>query len=167
MNRDQWITRISILIAFLLFAVGVLLSRREGELQSKQAQTGERGLLPSLGYCSSEQARPCILSFNLDADGNMIVSILANRSSPDFYLKIKNDAAESVYDCQRTKRFTSTVSCAGETVPLGVPFQFLILSTNEDTLLAEGRFPVIGLALATPEIYVTPTFSSPPGKPPR
>lgn len=165
MDRDQWITRISILIAFLLFGMGILLSRRESRIG--QAQIGQREPLPSLGYCSTGQVGPCILSFNLDLDGKMVINILTNRSSPDFYLKIKRDEIENTYDCQRTKGFLNTVSCTGETVPLGVAFQFLILSTNEDILLAEGRFQVIGLALATPEIYSTPTRSHPPGKPPR
>lgn len=165
MDRDQWITRISLLLVLLFLAVGAFLSRQES--QSRQPQIGQREPLPSLGYCSAEQITPCILSFNLNGNGKMVINILPSRSSANFYLKIKEDHVENMYDCQRTKGFSDTVSCTGPSVPLGIGFQFLILSVEKDTLLAEGRFPVIGLALATPEIYLTPTPSRPPGKPPR
>ena len=39
--------------------------------------------------------------------------------------------------------------------------QFLLISKKEDILLAEGRFPIIGLALATPEVAPSTTSETP------
>jgi len=97
----------------------------------------------------------------------MVINILTKSSSPDFYLKIKHDAIESIYECQKVKDFSINISCVGEAVPLGDVLQFLMISTNEDIPFAEGRFPIIGLALATPEIYLTPTSSPPARRSPR
>lgn len=98
----------------------------------------------------------------------MIVNILkADSDAPDFYLKIRDDQSENTYECQNVEGFATSVSCTGVVMPLGESFQFLILSKKQDELLAEGRFPIIGLALATPEIYSTPTSTPPPLKPHR
>jgi hypothetical protein len=121
-----------------------------------QAQIGQREPLPSLRYCSLDQLRPCVLSFSLNPQGNMVVNILAN--SPDFYLKIKQAERETIYKCQNVEGFSTNLACTGEKMPVGEPLSFVIVSTTKNILLAEGTFPIIGLAIATPEIFVTPTF---------
>jgi hypothetical protein len=154
---------ISALLIILVISGSALLRN----WNSSRAGTGKREPLAGLGYCSSTQVKPCILSFGLQPDGNMLVDILTDRSTPDFYLKIKSDRGETTYACQKARENSTLVSCTGQTAQLGEVLQFLLISTQEDTALAEGRFPVIGLALATPEIYQTPTPRYAPGKSPR
>lgn len=82
---------------------------------------------------------------------------------PDFYLKIKTEQREHLYVCQKVSKFAASVYCTGQKLPVGKEFQFLIFSINEDVLLAQGNFPIIGMALATPGVYVSPTPTSTPG----
>jgi hypothetical protein len=98
----------------------------------------------------------------------MVINLLTDSSSsPSFYMKVKHNESESVYKCQKVKGFSTSVFCVGEAMPPGELLQFWIISTDEDVLLAEGGFPIIGFALATPEIYSTPTFAPAPTRPPR
>ena len=158
MNQNRLSAGLITFVAVLLILVisgSVILIR---EWKSGQAQVGHRSPLPGLGYCSSKQITPCILSFNLDSHGNMVINMLTDgRSAPNFYLKIQQDGGENIYKCQKVKGFSTSVACVGESMPVGEVFQFLMISTRDDTLLAQGSFPIIGLALATPEIFLTPT----------
>lgn len=125
--------------------------------KSNQPHVGQRTVLPSLSYCASNQVRPCVESFQLDSDGKMIIHVLAPRSVPAFEIRIRSVQTEKRYPCQREQRSSLQVSCTGEVLPVGEKLQFVIVSLEEDALLAEGRFPIIGIALATPEFAVTPT----------
>jgi hypothetical protein len=139
----------------LCVLVGSNIVRNEWE--SRQGQVGHREPLPGLGYCSSRQLRPCILSINLNPDGGMLITILVHGSSPDFYVKIKRETSEHIYACTREKSYSIHMYCTGDIMPVGEAVSFLLLSTQDDTTLAEGSFPIIGLALATPDIAMTPT----------
>jgi hypothetical protein len=130
--------------------------------KSSQASLDKRFPLQRLSYCSSNQVMPCIVSFSLDSDSNMIVSLLTTGAFyPDFYLKIKQGEEPHIYNCQKVNKFATSVYCTGATLPLGEVFQFSIFSLNEDVLLAEGNFPIIGLALGTPEVALSPTSGTP------
>lgn len=87
----------------------------------------------------------------------MVINILVHGSSPDFYVKIKRETGEHVYECEKAKTYSINVYCTGDTMPAGETLSFLLISTKENATLAEGSFPIIGLALATPEVYRTPT----------
>lgn len=87
----------------------------------------------------------------------MVINILTDRSSPDFYIKIRSEAGEQMYECKRAREYSTHVTCMGESMPVGETLSFLILSKEENTTLAEGSFPIIGMALATPEISISPT----------
>lgn len=136
------------------------------EWKGKQGNVEHREPLPGFGYCSSSQVRPCVLSFNLNLDGTMLINILAKGYSEDFYVKIKQDGDEHVYTCKKAEEYSTSVSCTGEAMPIGQTLSFLIVAPEGDTTLAEGSFPIIGMALATPEIRMTPTpisvFDHPP-----
>ncbi|HLO30316.1 MAG TPA: hypothetical protein VK249_14325 [Anaerolineales bacterium] len=166
MNRNRLIVGLVILAVFmiLLLAGSLILLM---EWNSRPVHISGRKPLSHLGYCSSMQVMPCILSFSLGSDGKMVINVLTKSSAPDFYLKIRNATLENIYECQKVKGFSTQVSCTGEASPPGDVLQFLLVSTDGNTPFAEGRFPVIGLALATPEIYFTPTFPPPPTRPPR
>jgi hypothetical protein len=166
-NRNRLLAGAAVLVFLmvLMTAAAILLRRA---WNNRQSQTGEREPLPGLSYCSSSLVKPCILSFNLDPDGNMIINILTEGSSfPDFYLKVKNEERENVYRCENALGFPTNFSCRGETMPVGEVLQFLVVATRDDLPLAQGTFPIIGMALATPEIAMTPTFIPPFDRPPR
>ena len=88
----------------------------------------------------------------------MVINILVRGSSPDFYVKIKREAGEHIYECEKAKSYSVNVYCRGDTMPVGETLSFLLIATEENKTLAEGSFPIIGLALATPEIAMTPTL---------
>jgi hypothetical protein len=132
------------------------------ERQSGQGQVDERSPLARLAYCSSDQVTPCIVSFSLDSNGKMLINFLTTGAFyPDFYLKIKQDEELHIYSCQKVNKFATSVYCTGAVLPLGEVFQFSIFSLNEDVLLAEGDFPIIGMALGTPVVLPSPTLGTP------
>jgi hypothetical protein len=127
------------------------------EWRGKRGQVGHRVPLAGLGYCSSQQVRPCILSFNLNPGGGMLINVLVRGSTPDFYVRVKHDGGEDMYACRHAGLYSTRVLCTGKTMPVGKTMSFRLVSIEEDTTLAEGSFPIIGMALATPQVYFTPT----------
>ena len=165
MNRNRLIAGAAVLAVLIILLVYGLIQGR-----NRQPPAGHRAPLTELAYCNSDNVRPCVVSFGLDSDGNMLVNILTPGSSfPTFYLKIVHEKGESVYDCQKVEKFPSNVYCIGEEMQVGKVLQFLLISKSEDALLAEGSFAIIGLALPTPEdqltlaLTVSPTQGEPLG----
>lgn len=170
MNRKQLILRISIATAFLLLIIAGLVYVRER--QKSQSRVEDRIPLQGLAYCTENPVTPCVISFSLDSEDNMLVNLLTEGVFyPDFYLKIKTNDAEHIYVCQKVSKFATTVYCTGQKLSIGEVYQFLIISLREDVLLAQGNFPIIGMALGTPVVFVeTPTVTptdifGPPGTP--
>lgn len=160
MNRKRLLLGISI-SAFLVIVIlsGLFLFNK---WEGSQAHVGQRFPLQRISYCSSDQVTPCIVSFSLDSDRNMLVNFLTTGAFyPDFYLKIKQDETQHIYVCQKVNKFAASVYCTGAAMPLGVVLQFSIFSINEDVLLAEGNLAIIGLALGTPEVVSSPTIGTP------
>jgi len=158
-NRKRLILGASLAALFILFVVAGLAFFKRG----RPAQVDQRSPLQRLAYCSSDQVTPCIVSFSLDANGKMLVSLLTSGAFyPDFYLKIKQNGEQHIYTCQKASKFATSVYCTGAVLPLGQLFQFSIFSLREDVLLAEGDFPIIGMALGTPVILASGSFSTPP-----
>ena len=155
-NRNRWLTAsviVAVLIILLIYGLLWWQGRRPG--------MGEREPIPALAYCSSNDARPCIASFSLDADGKMLVNVLTpGLSFPAFYLKIIHNEGENIYECKKLERFSTSVYCIGEAMRLGEVLQFMLISVDGEVTLAEGRFAIIGLALATPEFALSsPEFT--------
>ncbi len=157
MNRKRLILGISISALFIILTISGFAWFKEW--QSRQVRVDQRFPLQRLSYCDSEQVMPCIVSFSLGPNGDMIVSFLTTGAFyPDFYLKIKQEEDQHIYSCQKVSKFATSVYCTGAALPLGEIFQFSIFSLKEDVLLAEGNFSIIGLAIGTPEIALfTPT----------
>jgi hypothetical protein len=129
--------------------------------QSRQAEVSRRFPLQRLGYCSSDQVTPCVVSFSQDSDGKMLVNFLTTGAFyPDFYLKIKEGDVQHIYGCRKASTFATSVYCTGAALPLGQVFQFSIFSLKEDVLLAEGDFAIIGMAIGTPEIAFASTVET-------
>ena len=160
MNKKRLILGISISALLIIVMIsGAFLFNR---WKSAQAGVDRRSPLQRLSYCSSDQITPCIVSFSLDTDGNMLVNFLtAGAFYPDFYLKIKKDENNYIYTCQKANKFATSVNCTGAAMPLGEVLQFSIVSINEDVLLAEGKLAIIGMALGTPQVALSPTSGTP------
>jgi hypothetical protein len=165
-NRNQLIVGLFTLAVFLTLAIfgSIILLR---QWNSGQIETGQREPLPRFRYCSSSQLRPCVLSFSLDAAGKMVINLLTDRRATNIYLKVKQDERETTYECQKVEGFSTNLACTGEKMPVGEALSFMVVSTEEDVTLAEGTFPIIGLAIATPDIFVTPTFVPAFERPPK
>jgi hypothetical protein len=147
---------IAISVVFVILILSALALSREW--RSRQARVEQRFPLQGLGYCTSNPVTPCVVSFGLDADGNMLVTFLtAGAFYPDFYLTIKTGENEHIYVCQKVNTFATSVYCAGKVLPIGEVLQFQIVSITEEVLLAQGNFPIIGMALVTPELFASPT----------
>lgn len=156
MNRKRLIAGAALLVILMIlciFGSSLLLK----EWKSNRGQVGHRIPLAGLGYCSSQQVRPCILSFNLNPGGGMLINVLVRGSTPDFYVKVKHDAGEEAYECRHAGLYSTRILCTGKTMPVGKTMSFRLVSIEEDATLAEGSFPIIGMALATPQVYFTPT----------
>jgi hypothetical protein len=88
----------------------------------------------------------------------MLVNFLTDGAFyPDFYLKIKAGENEHIYVCEKVNTFATSVYCTGKVLPVGEVLQFFVISINGDVLLAQGNFPIIGMALAAPEVFSSPT----------
>ena len=165
-NRNQLIVGLFTLAVLLTLAIcgSIILLR---PWNSRQAETGQREPLQGLSYCSSNQLRPCVLSFSLDATGRMVINLLTDRRAKNIYLKVEPGEHETIYKCQAVEGFSTTLACTGEKLPVGEALSFVIVSNEADVPLAEGTFPIIGLAIATPEIFLTPTFIPAFERPPK
>jgi len=129
--------------------------------KNHQPQAHQRQLISSLAYCDSNDAKPCIVSFSVDADGNMLVSLLIPDSSyPDFYLTISTDNGLNKYKCQRVKNFPTNVTCTGTEMYPGTALKFTLISIKDDIVLAEGTFAIIGLLLPNPDAETTATLTT-------
>ena len=156
MNRKKMIVGISIavgLVVLVIAGVIYLLVRLKTQPQARQ-----RTLISELVYCNSHDLRPCIVSFSVDADGNMVVNLLIPASNyPDFYLTISNNDVTNRYECQQVEDFPTNIYCTGVAMNLGEPLQFNIIALEDETILAEGNFAIIGLQLPNPAEEATTT----------
>ena len=160
MTRNRGILGLSLVILLLLVVSGFALRR---EWNKRQARVERRYPLQQLKYCGSRPVTPCVVSFSEDSRGNMLVNFLTSGAFyPDFYLKIKAGEVEHIYVCEKADTFATSVYCTGEALPVGQVFQFYIFSLNEDVVLAQGNFPIIGIALAAPDVFSTPTSAATP-----
>lgn len=160
MNPQRLVVGIS--IAFLLIVSIVGLFRLSTEWQGRERQVDRREPLSGLGYCDSDPVTPCIVSFSLDRNGEMLVNILADDPLfPAFYLKVKHDGEESIYPCQEVQGFSTSVYCIGKALPLGEVFQFFILALDDNRLLAQGNFSIIGMAYSTLEVFASAESGTP------
>jgi hypothetical protein len=156
-NSQRVLAGIFLVVTFMiLIGTGFVLQGRDWK--NSQPRTGERQPLPVLGYCTAGGPRPCILYFSRDAAGKMAIHVQAESAFPPlFYLKVRSAEAENVYECRKDGGLSTTLTCRGEAMPVGETLQIAMLSADDDSVLAEGQLPIIGLALATPEPAATPT----------
>lgn len=164
MNRKQWIIAGIIL---LLFVVGFLILPKAGSGTPQRAVKDAPAT--ELVYCADEQIRPCVVSFSLDADENMLVNLLfpTEQSFPSFYLKITRGGSATSYTCRWTDLAAGSAYCTGPKQLPGETLTFQLISAGNEILLAQGNlsiiglaFPTLGVALITPQ--EAPTMLIPP-----
>jgi hypothetical protein len=148
-NRKRLILGISIAALLILIVSGVVWFQGR---QSRQAEVNRRFPLQRLGYCSSDQATPCVVSFSQDSDGKMLVNFLTTGAFyPDFYLKIKQGDVQHIYGCRKASTFATSVYCTGAALPLGQVFQFSIFSLKKMSSWPKAILPSLVWQLAHPQ----------------
>jgi len=131
-----------------MIVVGIILLRNN--IPDEPLSESQDAPASNLVYCSEEQARPCVVSFGVDVDGNMLVNfLLPELSFPNFHLKIVRGQSEYEYTCRRVGSSRNNVYCIGQVLPPGTPLHLMLLSTRNETLLAEGDLSIIGLVYPT------------------
>ena len=153
MTRNRLIIAgVGIFVILLMILAGVGIWR----LSNAPSSANQKTLVLKLGYCSSENIKPCIVSFGQDGNGNMLVSVLVPSSNfPNFYLVINRGDEENRYECEKVKGVPNSFNCIGHAMFPGETLQFILISMRDNTVLAEGSFAIIGLLLATPEVETT------------
>jgi hypothetical protein len=94
----------------------------------------------------------------------MLVNLLLPSGYPDFYLAIEKGDQTIHFECATIKALTTSATCEGAELLPGETLHFTLASMQEHYALAEGRFAIIGLLLATPEMEptITPTLTETP-----
>ncbi len=128
-------------------------------LRKEPPKIGQHALVETFAYCDAEHHGLCVVSFSQDRDGGMQINIQTPYAYyPEIVVKIEHNGEESTYECQRVDPASPGMLCTGAPQVLGEVLQFKVISKNWGTLLAEGEFAIIGLALFTPEPVLTTTL---------
>ena len=156
-TQQRWlIAAVAILAVILLLILVAIFRSIKG--QDPSPQIGHRSPAAELGYCVSEDPNLCIVSFGQIEGGDMLVNFQLPRPLyPNFSLVINRFGVDSSYECQRMKGLSTGVICTGPSQVPGEMLQFKVFSTKDGTLLAAGKFPIIGIAISTPENSETGT----------
>lgn len=154
MNRNRLIAGIAIFAILGITSVIGLVSLLN-KWKTGQSQVGYKSPAMELTYCNSQNTPPCVVSFGIDSNGSMLVNLLVPASTfPDFYLKIIRNTSEYKYECQMVENLPTSFYCIGEKLPPGGTLQFMLVASRDDTLLANGNLPLIGMAFPTIEILI-------------
>ena len=158
MNRNRLIAGIVAFLVVVLVGAGVWWFVRA---LNPSRHTNQRPFVVRLGYCGSEETRPCVASFSQGVRDKMLVEILIPSAGfPDFYLTISKEGEAYLYDCKKVRASRTRVHCVGQQMQPGESLQFTIISTEDSSVLAEGSFPIIGLLLVAPGIEVVEAIPS-------
>ena len=151
-NQQRWLITVVALLVILLILVVIGLIRSIPGRGSSDPQLGHRSPAAKLAYCQPEDTQLCIVSFGQIEGGDMLVNFqLPSTIYPPFTLVINRYGVETAYECRRTKGFLGGVTCSGPSQVPGEILQFKVILLRDGTLIAEGKFAIIGIAIATPE----------------
>lgn len=161
-NRKQLII-LGLILTIVVLGVFVLLLNRPGKQTDPNFGISQTDV-SELAYCNEKQVKPCVVSFGLDVDNNMLVNILLpDLSFPVFYLEIIRGEINVSYSCKRITATPNNAYCIGEKLPPGESLHLMLLSTKDDVLLAQGNLSIIGLAFPTLEIAIPTDVPVTPG----
>jgi hypothetical protein len=145
----------------LLFILVVVALIRSIQPRGGDPHVGHRSPAAALAYCVPQDTKLCVVSFGQVEGGDMQVNFQIPRLFyPEFILVINRFGVETTYECKETKGVSMGVTCAGTSQVPGEILQFKVISIGDGTLLAEGKFPIIGIAIFTPEDLSTPTATA-------
>lgn len=165
-HRNRLIAGLAILVILLILVVYLLIRFIPEGNDQAQAQVGQRSPLSGLTYCGAEGDILCVVSFTQEVDGAMQVNFQTPHASfPEFILQIIHNGEESTYECEEVEGAPTSIHCTGASQVPGEILQFKVISKHRGTLLAEGKFAIIGIALVTPEILSTGTLDGLTGTP--
>lgn len=157
MNRKQWIIAGTLLIIVVAGLVLLSVNRPASPSSGDLYRT-----VPALGYCADGGAKPCVVSFSVDSQENMLINLLLpDLSFPTFYLQIVRGDVVTRYACQRVGSALNNAYCAGEKLAPGETLTFKLISTRDETLLAQGDLSIIGLAFPTLGVAVSTPLEAP------
>jgi hypothetical protein len=161
-HRNRWIAGLLILAIFLLLAVILIVRFLQSRDGGNGPQVGARSPIAELAYCGTEVRELCIVSFNQIVDGGMQVNIQTPRVFyPEILLTINRYGVESTYACEKVEPLANRVVCEGPPQVPGEVLQFKVIFREQGTLVAEGKFSIIGIAISTPEDVLTATLETP------
>lgn len=139
---------IILVLAGIFLLVFLLLAWRIVSLQKAASEASVEPVL-KIGYCGAEPEELCVLSFGRDVDENMFVSIFVpDRKFPDFNVRVKRIAGESVYECERNKEVPTNVFCYGDMVNLQEKMEVSLIATSDERLIAAGDFILKALLIS-------------------
>ena len=163
-HQQRWLVTVVILLVILLILVVAGLIRSIPRRSSDPSpQIGHRSPAAKLTYCQPEDTQLCVVSFGQIEGGDMLVNFqLPSVIYPPFTLVINRFGVESAYQCARTKGFLRGMTCRGAPQTPGEILQFKVLAQKDGTLIAEGKFAIIGIAISTPEDLSTETPTASP-----
>ena len=151
-NQQRWLITVVALLVIILILVVIGLIRSIPGRGSSNPLVGHRSPVVKLTYCKPEDTQLCVVSFGQIEGGDMLVNFqLPSTIYPPFTLVINRYGVESPYECKRTKGFLGGVTCSGASQAPGEILQFKVFAQKDGTLIAEGKFPIIGIAISTPE----------------
>lgn len=139
---------IILVLAGIFLLVFLLLAWRIVSLQKAASEASVEPVL-KIGYCGAEPEELCVLSFGRDVDENMFVNIFVpDRKFPDFNVRVKRIAGESVYECERNKEVPTNVFCYGDMVNLQEKMEVSLIATSDERLIAAGDFILKALLIS-------------------
>ena len=148
------LSALGILVIILLGLMGTAL------LRWASSDSNDRVAL-KITYCGSSPEELCILSFSRDLEENMVINLFVpDPDFPDFYLKIKRAAAESVYECQKSEEVPSDVYCFGPLIGLQEKMEISLISKADDQLLASGKLTLLAVLLSPMQGAALPPVSA-------
>ena len=159
-SQRRWlIAAIVLLAALFLLVIAALV--RSIRYQDESPQVGDRAPAAELAYCAPGDTGLCVVSFGQAVDGEMLVNLQIPRPNyTRFDLTIDRYGVESSYRCRTIKGLSTGMACTGPSQVPGEILQFRLISRADGSLLAEGKFAIIGIALASPEPVASQTLEA-------
>lgn len=150
-SQRRWLIAAIILLAALFIVVIVALIRSI-RFQDEAPRVGSRSPAAVLAYCTPGDTGLCVVSFGQVVEGDMLVNIQIPRPNyPRFDLTIDRYGVESTYRCRKIEGLSTGMVCTGPSQVPGEILQFRLISRRDGALLAEGKFAIVGIAIATAE----------------
>jgi hypothetical protein len=137
------------LLAGIIMAIMLALAVGGVVFLKRASSTAVPEPILKIDYCGADLEELCVLSFGRDVEENMVVNLFVpDRKFPEFYLKIKRAAIESVYECEKDKEVPTSVYCSGESIGLQEKMEINLISKEDDHLLAAGKLALLAVLLS-------------------